>query len=339
MTHTESSSTTKSDEVDFPTIFNPETCVRKGLCPVTILRGQGEDPLESHSLYYEQHGDGPTKIIFIMGLNSSAFSWWPQIAHFGSKEGYSALAFDNRGVGNSGTPRGPYSTSGMAEDAIVLLNYLGWTEKRSVHVVGVSLGGMIAQELAYRIPERIVSLTLAVTTPGGRPWSNLPPWKGFSTLARLLTVADPEVKIPMIHDMIFSDFWLDEKDEDDTEGRTNGELMTIDYRRRIEITKPQTIVGTLSQMAAGMSHHVTGDRLSKISASIPKVLIVTGDDDALVPPKNSLILKKNMPEAEYVQWEKCGHALHVQYRKRFNALVERVIDEGKKNLEASQDQW
>jgi hypothetical protein len=83
----------------------------------------------------------------------------------------------------------------MAEDIIVLLDYLGWTGKRDLHIVGLSLGGMIAQgtnccrvkvihnlpslmtELATRIPDRIVSLTLTVTTPGhpGRPFSNLPP--------------------------------------------------------------------------------------------------------------------------------------------------------------------
>lgn len=81
----------------------------------------------------------------------------------------------------------------MAEDVIVLLDYLGWKEERSVHAVGISLGGMIAQgmrevhalpsivsevnissELAARIPDRLTSLTLAVTTPGGRPWNNLP---------------------------------------------------------------------------------------------------------------------------------------------------------------------
>lgn len=49
------------------TIFDPSTCTRKGLCPVTVFRKQGENPLESHSLYFEQHGFGPEKIVFIMG--------------------------------------------------------------------------------------------------------------------------------------------------------------------------------------------------------------------------------------------------------------------------------
>jgi pimeloyl-ACP methyl ester carboxylesterase len=79
----------------------------------------------------------------------------------------------------------------MAEDVIALLNHVGWTAKRELHVVGISLGGMIAQgiflyyvgrltisflsELAYRIPDRIASLVLAVTTPGGSWWNNFPP--------------------------------------------------------------------------------------------------------------------------------------------------------------------
>ncbi|KIL56873.1 hypothetical protein M378DRAFT_16679 [Amanita muscaria Koide BX008] len=78
--------------------------------------------------------------------------------------GYTILVFDN--VGSSSTPVGPCSTSAMAEDG---MDYVGWTEDRDLHAVSISLEGMIAQELAYRIPNRIVSLILAVTTPGGYP--------------------------------------------------------------------------------------------------------------------------------------------------------------------------
>ena len=158
------------------TIFDLSTCLKRGLCPVTKLRPQGSELLESHSLYYEIHGtknaavQQQRKVVFIMGLNSNSFAWGPQIRHFGKKEGYASLVFDNRGVGHSGYPRGPYTcvfsvfsyvrvwlmcelcrTSGMAEDVICLLDTLGWTGTRELHVVGISLGGMIAQG-GYIVP-------------------------------------------------------------------------------------------------------------------------------------------------------------------------------------------
>ncbi|KAL0569643.1 hypothetical protein V5O48_012327 [Marasmius crinis-equi] len=237
---------TDANSSELPTIFDPSTCTRKGLCPVTTIRKQGENPLESHSLYYEIHGTGPEKIVLIMG---SSFSWFPQVGHFARVPDYSVLVFDNRGVGNSGTPKGPYTTSGMAEDVICLLDYLDWKGDHNVHVVGLSLGGMIAQELAMRIPERIVSLTLGVTTRGGRPWSNLPPWKGVSNLAKYTIPAYPQSllvwltslaararltftkelqdKIPLLFDMLYPTSWIDELAEDDPEGRTNREIQEI----------------------------------------------------------------------------------------------------------------
>ncbi|KAI0705858.1 alpha/beta-hydrolase [Cytidiella melzeri] len=324
-----------------PTIFDATSCVRKGLCPVSSIRNK-HDPLESHSLYFEQHGTGPEKIIFIMGqvrghafpLNSSSFAWEWQVEYFPKIPNYSVLVFDNRGVGNSGTPRGPYTTSGMAEDAIALLNYVGWTEHRDLHVVGVSLGGMIAQGLASRIPERIISLTLGVTTPGGRPWSNFPPWKGLSSLARLTFTADPEAKIPIILEMVFPVKWLDIKAENDSQGRTNREVLTQVYRRRIQMTQPQKFVGHISQMLAGLTHHVAPPRLREISKRIPKVLILTGDEDYLVRPSESVQLKEHMPEAELVLWENTGHGIHMQHKRRFNELLERVFAEGKERAEA-----
>ena len=126
--------------LDLPTMFSTLTCLQRGLCPVSSLRGS--ELLESHSLYYEVHGSSATatsvathpadnevrddispnklknKMVFIMGLNSSCFSWGPQVRWFGGgvpraaregEEEYTALVFDNRGVGNSGYPKGPYT--------------------------------------------------------------------------------------------------------------------------------------------------------------------------------------------------------------------------------------
>ncbi|KAJ7261401.1 alpha beta-hydrolase [Mycena haematopus] len=275
------------------TLFDSATCSRKGLCPA----------LESHSLYYE-------KLVFIMGLNSSSFAWVAQVQHFGRLSDYSTLVFDNRGVGHSGTPRGPYSTSGMAEDAIVLLDYLGWTEKR---------------ELATRIPDRIASLTLVVTTPGGAPWSNFPPWKGALALARLTFTTDIEAKIPIILPMLYPPAWLEEPAEDYDDGRTNREVQIELYRQRILTTAPQHLIGALSQMWAALTHH----RLRGISEAIPKVLIVTGDQDNLVSPRTS-VHQEMYADAEFEQWENTGHGIHSQRPKNSTRVGESIQEDGAK---------
>jgi pimeloyl-ACP methyl ester carboxylesterase len=87
-------------------------------------------------------------------------------------------------------------------------------------------------------------------------------------------------------------------------------------------------MGNISQMAAGLTHRVTPEQLRTIGRSVPKVTIVTGDEDHLVRPWRSRELKRYMPEAELVEWTGTGHAIHLQRRKEFNALVERTAREG-----------
>ncbi|EUC64846.1 alpha/beta hydrolase family protein [Rhizoctonia solani AG-3 Rhs1AP] len=314
--------------VERTTIFSDKTLTKKGLCPVSVIQDQAP-AIESHSLYYELHGRGPEKILCIMGLNSSSFSWQHQVKHFGSLEKYSILVFDNRGVGHSDAPRGPYTTSGMAEDVITLLEYVGWTEERQLHVVGVSMGGMVAQELATRIPQRIASLVLSVTSAGGHIWNNFPPWNGLRTLVMLTFTKDPAAKIRMVMEMVLPLSWLAEPSSADPK-ITNREAQTQLYMTRILATAPQTLMGTLSQMAAGLSHNVTPDRLRQIGNDIPNIVVVTGDEDNLVPPERSEWLKQCMgSHVKLEKWEHTGHALQIQRPDRFNALVERVIAESR----------
>ncbi|KAI0831136.1 alpha/beta-hydrolase [Trametes gibbosa] len=315
-----------------PTIFDPSTCVRKGLCPVTQIRNKG-DPLESHSLYFEVHGSGPEKVVFIMGLNSSSAAWVTQVDYFARKPEYSLLVFDNRGVGNSDAPRGPYSTSGMAQDVVTLLDFVDWKGHRQIHVVGISLGGMIAQELASKIPERIASVTLVVTKPGGRRYLELPPYAGLKGLLKTMAISEPEKKIPIIMEMLFPQEWLDRKSDTDPENRTNREVETEAYHRRVKFTRPQTFLGAISQMAAALGHYVAPDRLQMISSSIPKIAIICGDSDNLVNTSNSQILKKHMPEAELIIREGAGHGITMQYRAWFNEVLERVFKEGREREE------
>ncbi|KAL1689549.1 Alpha/Beta hydrolase protein [Schizophyllum commune] len=331
------------------TIFPEAHCIRKGLCPVTKLRHQESNPIESHSIYFEVHGDADTlargeshKLVFIMGLNSSSFAWKPQVEYFTStpelRAKYTVLVFDNRGVGNSGTPRGPYTTSGMAADAVALLDYLDWKKERDLNIIGVSLGGMISQELAYLIPDRISSLLLAVTTPGNPHWwQNMAPWYGLKTLARL-TFTPPEQRAPLAMDMLFPQSWLDERDPDDPQGRTNREVQIEEFHFRVKNTRPQQLMGHISQMLAALSHHVDVVRLSEIGRRVGArgagwIGVVCGDEDHLVATSNSHRLVAGLRStddeiADFEEWEGTGHGIHVQRRRKFRELIERGVREG-----------
>lgn len=97
---------------------------------------------DGKTLSYEIHGTGSEKIILVMGLLASRYSWRETVDHFMSKDGdkYSVLVYDNRGVGKSSAPWGRYTTGMLAADALDLLNHVGWKEDRSVHLNGVSMG-------------------------------------------------------------------------------------------------------------------------------------------------------------------------------------------------------
>ncbi|KAG8889143.1 hypothetical protein FRB98_005618 [Tulasnella sp. 332] len=271
-----------------------------------------------------------------MGLNASSFGWLPIVDHFAnvkSPDGadkYSILVFDNRGVGNSGTPRGPYSTSGMAHDVTILLDYVGWTSPRQLHIVGISLGGMISLELATIIAPRAASLTLIVTSAGGYFWNNLSPWEGTVSLARLTFIKEPEKKIPVLLPMLYPQEFLDAPAiEYDTPSITNYDALKPRVMKRLTITRSQTLVGALSQMYACLGHYVSQERLATIAKSIPKLTILTGDEDNLVRPTNSYWLARCMPEAEFIVWKGAGHGILGCRPKEANELLARVMLEGR----------
>src|ERR1041384_755350 len=113
----------------------------------------------SVELYWEEHGSGDP-LLLIMGLAADSRAWMFQIPDFAAR--YRTIAFDNRGVGRSSKPAGPYTIHEMADDAAGLLDALSIDR---AHVVGVSMGGMIAQELVLRAPEKVRGLVLGCTYP------------------------------------------------------------------------------------------------------------------------------------------------------------------------------
>src|SRR4051794_21272817 len=110
-------------------------------------------------LYYEEQGSGDP-LLLIMGLATDCAAWLFQVPDFARQ--YRTISFDNRGVGRSAKPPGQYTIHRMADDAAGLLDVLGIAR---AHVVGVSMGGMIAQELVLRHPEKVRGLVLGCTYP------------------------------------------------------------------------------------------------------------------------------------------------------------------------------
>jgi 3-oxoadipate enol-lactonase len=113
--------------------------------------------LNDINLYYEVHGSGEP-VLLIPGLGSDAGTWATFLPVL--KDGYKSILLENRGSARSTKPEGPYTTESMAEDAVALLDHLGIEQ---VHLIGKSMGGMIAQIFAARHPERVRSLVLACT--------------------------------------------------------------------------------------------------------------------------------------------------------------------------------
>jgi len=117
------------------------------------------------TLYYEVHGEGEP-LLLVMGLAADTLAWAMQVPAFSAR--YRTIIFDNRDVGQSSMAAGPYEITDMAQDTLALADAL---ELESFHLVGASMGGAIAQEVALAAPDRVRTLTLAMTWPRGGAWA------------------------------------------------------------------------------------------------------------------------------------------------------------------------
>jgi len=136
---------------------------------------------------WERHGRG-APLLLIHGLGYARWGWEPVLP--GLAERFDVILFDNRGIGESDAPPGPYTAAEMADDAIQVLDEAGVGR---AHVVGTSLGGMVAQELALGHPDRVDRLVLACTTPGG-PKAHPMPQRTLTLMAEAATL-EPAVAL------------------------------------------------------------------------------------------------------------------------------------------------
>jgi pimeloyl-ACP methyl ester carboxylesterase len=198
---------------------------------------------------------------------------------------YRVILFDNRGMGRSSVPRGPYSIRQMARDAVAVLNAAGVEQ---AHVIGASMGGMIAQELALNYPGRVRSLVLGCTTHGGF----LSRWPDFSKRPRGVkwSTAERLERERAVMPMLYADTTPIERIEED-----------IHLRYRCQ-WNPRGFYNQLAAILLWTSYR----RLPRITAP---TLVVHGDQDRLVPMVNGRVVAKRIRGAQFKVIQNAGHIL------------------------------
>ncbi|HZT78011.1 MAG TPA: alpha/beta fold hydrolase [Vicinamibacterales bacterium] len=248
------------------------------------------------SIYWEACGSG-APLLLIMGLGVTLEGWsrlGPTLA-----QRYRTILFDNRGTGRSAVPPGPYAIDTMADDAAAVLDAAA---VRRAHVFGISLGGMIAQELALRHPDRVASLVLGCTAPGGR--DAVPADREVvAALAARQTMTREQAMwtmAPFIYD-----------------ASTPRERMEEDFARRL--SAPVSADGYFAQLAGIRAW--SGTRPHLASLAVP-TLVIHGETDRLVPPENGRILARAIPGARLVM---LPHASHIFTTDAFDAARDAVL--------------
>src|SRR5208282_5342836 len=239
------------------------------------------------NLNYETYGDGEP-LLLIMGFGMSGAGWTPSLPFF---SGFKCIYFDNRGTGLSDKPEGICTIEGMADDASNLLRALGIAKAK---VFGVSMGGMIAQELTLRHPEQVAKVVLGCTMAGG-PTAKMAAPEILEKLntANKMMATDPDKGFDILLPAIMPPEFVAEHPEIKA-------MMVAGMK-----TLPPMPAETADRTMAGMSQFNAYNRLPLIKCP---VLIVHGDKDVLVLPENAYLIKSKIPQAELYMIAGAGHA-------------------------------
>ena len=248
-------------------------------------------------IYYESHGDGDP-LVLIRGLGSNADHWYAQVPDLSRH--YRVITFDNRGIARSTDPGGPFTIPDMAEDTIRLMNALGIEQ---AHVLGLSLGGMVAQEIAIGHPERIKGLILVVTLYGGQH-QVLAEDTVREKLQRMLVDGSLDARI-MALDVFFAPRTIKERPQ------------ILQAYAEVSMKHPAGMEILQRQWEAA-SRHDTYDRLDRIKTPTQ---VLTGEEDVLIPPGNSEILAERIPDAELLVIPGGGHQIMIEQPQACNLAI------------------
>lgn len=257
-------------------------------------------------LYYEERGSGDP-LILIMGITAPG-QVWEDHASFWEQE-FRCIQVDNRGVGRSDKPEGPYTMAQMADDYAGLMDHLNISSAR---VVGVSMGSPIAQQLALRHPQKVRCMVQMC------PWARCDrKAKGiFQHMVNAKAHLRPEDFQQFIQLLIFDKSTWD--DDEEYEGLLEGQKEAANEQR------PQPLHGLEGQAQACINHNVL-DRLSQITQPC---LVIGGKEDQFTPTWMAREVAAALPNSTIHLYPNSGHAFHWENINDFNP---RVLDWLKEN--------
>ena len=255
--------------------------------------------VHGHELHYLRRGEGEP-LLLIMGMSGTHLSWGDRFLD-ALAEDFDVIAYDHRGVGRSSRVEGPFTLVELADDAAALLDELGI---ESAHVTGVSMGGMVAQELALRHPERIRSLVIGCSYSGGEGSALTAPETG-ERLVAAWTSGDRELAIRTGWEInVSADF-----------AARPGEYERWRDDNVLALRVPLDIIGLQAQAIGG---HDTSERLGQIEAP---TLVVHGTEDQMLPAANSRIIAERIPGARLEELERIGHLFWWEQPERSAELI------------------
>ena len=241
-------------------------------------------------IYYEIHGQGEP-LLLIMGLGGHTLDWGcilpQQLAKY-----YQIIVFDNRGAGRSQQPSGPYSIAQMAGDTSSLMDSL---DVEKAHVFGVSMGGMIAQQLAIDQPQKVRKLVLGCTSRGGQDQILSPP--------EIQQYLEPQKNLEL-YDALW---WAAPAGLTPEFIRDHPEIVV--QKNRANMQYPCSLESYEAQLAAYRSFSA-GDRLFAIQAP---TLVLAGSRDVLIPRENCRIIAEQIPGAIRKEIDGAGHLFWISH--------------------------
>lgn len=247
-------------------------------------------------LYYRDRGDGEP-LVLIPGFASGAWSWDKQADALSGK--FRVITFDPRGVaGSTVSDNAEVSIQSIADDVVMLMDALGIG---AAHVLGISFGGFVAQELAIKYPERLKKLVLACTSFGGP--NHVPAVMDiYAAFVSMEGLNSPD-RIRKYLSVSFAD-------------DTDPDIVEKFCKLREQNPIPEKVYA--AQLRSAMSFNAE-QRVPAISA---ETLVITGDRDLIVPMKNSLNLVEAIPNAHLAVIPYAGHMAFVERADEFNRIIE-----------------